>query len=107
MPIGKDSMFYVIWIRNALTRFQVPDEFKNKPKYVASLQINCTLCDPCVGLFGRTAVILSEEPPKAIQEINIDAYLMFYSDYKVDNTAVICDIVVNIHDSEQNNKVIK
>lgn len=65
------------------------------------------MCDPCVGLYGRTAVVQSEDPPKPIQEINFDTYLMFHSDYNMDNTALICDIVVNVHDTEQNNKVIK
>ena len=37
MAMNSQHMNYVIWIRNGLTKFQVPDEFKNKPKYVASL----------------------------------------------------------------------
>jgi hypothetical protein len=40
-------------------KIQVPATYKDESKYRYNLQMNLTLCDPAVGLFGRTATIKS------------------------------------------------
>ena len=80
-----------------------------------TVQLNCTLCDPQVGLYGRTCVIRSggEEVDHKGQPVPVDAkdiaikkFMYFHSDLNLKDTHAICEVVINVHDKNKSNKLV-
>ena len=55
-PKLSQPKFYSIQIKNLSPQLKMPEEYKDGKKYHVALSINSTLCDPKIGLFGRTSI---------------------------------------------------
>jgi len=91
-PKHKATKLYSIQLSNLTPAISVPQDYRGD-KYLADLQLNCTLCCPQVGLFGRTA-ILKSGAPKAVKDIKLDEWIVFHSDLDLSQTVVICEIII-------------
>ena len=59
------------------------------------------MCDPSVGLYGRTAIQkINVENPVAPKDLVLDYMIMFHSDLDLANTYILAEVVVNIHDKQ-------
>ena len=64
-PAYDDPKLFGISLSEMNPPFKMPDNSKfEDPKYLVDFQANCTLCDPSIGLYGRTVVCRSGEPVK-------------------------------------------
>lgn len=53
-PEHSEAKIYAITIKDMAPALRLPEKYQG-PKFTASLMINCTLCQPGIGLFGRTS----------------------------------------------------
>lgn len=74
----------------------MPDKFKD-PKFVIDLHAHCTLCDPSVGLYGRTVVCKSGDPV-APKDLTMHQWVALMSDLALNNTYLMCELIVNFYD---------
>ena len=64
------------------------------------MSISITLCNPIVGLFGRTASIKIGDDlgkPCKINDIKVDNWIFMHSDLDMQETFAICEVVCNIY----------
>jgi hypothetical protein len=55
-PKHSESRLYAINLDKLSPPFTMPKEYSDASKFSYSMQVHYTLCDPAVGLYGRTAV---------------------------------------------------
>lgn len=114
-PAGEFRMFTIVF-EDLVPALKVPAI----PGYAAeqlavTAQLNCTLCDPQAGLYGRTCIIRSggEEVdskgrpvPVDAKDLKIKEFIYFHTDLDLKDTHAICEIVVNVHDKNSDNKLV-
>ena len=95
-PEYDEVKMYGISLSEISPAFEMPAKYKD-PKFVIDLQANCTLCDPTVGLFGRTVVCKSGDPVEP-KDLKMHQWIIFMSDIYLNNTYLMCEIIINIYD---------
>ena len=80
-----------------------------------TVQISATLCDPKVGLYGRTCTVKfggeakdDKGFPTAVNapDVKVASYMYLHSDLDLKETYAICEVVLNVHDKTNNLQII-
>ena len=104
-PKHNKTKAYSIQLSNLTPAINMPQDYKGE-QYLADLQLNCTLCCPQVGLFGRTAILKSGEP-KAAKDIKLDEWIVFHSDLDLSQVYAVCEIISRVYEKTKNKNGIE
>jgi hypothetical protein len=85
---------YSVSLSNLNPPLSMPEAYRG-PEFLADFQVNCTLCDPLAGLFGRTASLKGKEP-QAASDIKLEDWLLFHSDIDLSGTYLICEVIITV-----------
>ena len=97
LPAPKHSAtkMYSIKLSDLNPSLSMPEAYRGQ-QYLADFLLNCTLCNPKVGMFGRTASLRGSKEPQPANEIKLDDWVLFHSDIDLVGTYLICEVIITV-----------